>query len=349
MTITSVTKDGDDISYVEDGVTKKLSVSGSDAVVSFPIDSCDRIINVWRQQSDGHLIITYIDTNGDEQEVDIDPNAGGTTTFLGLTDALSSYSGLGGQYIKVKGTEDGLESGTPAGSGDMEKTTYDTNDDGKVDAADDADTVGGEAPAAFEDAGTAAGLIASHADDDDAHHAVFTTTEHTAIGNNAPHHAKYTDAEAIAAAKTDPLLLNYTQGARVYHNEGSQSVYHDTPKYLTFDSERYDTNNIHSTTENPSRLTCNTPGKYLISAHLHWSSNPTGIRYMRIMLNGSIILAAHGISPCITDVTVMEVTTIYELEQGDYVEVQVIQRSGTTLFVEPIPNGTPEFMMQRIG
>jgi len=67
------------------------------------------------------------------------------------------------------------------GGGDMYKSTYDTNEDGKVDAADDADTVGGESPEAFEDAGT----VATHA------------------GNASAHHAKYTDGEAVTAAKAD--------------------------------------------------------------------------------------------------------------------------------------------------
>ncbi len=53
-------------------------------------------------------------------------------TFIGLTDTPSSYSGSSGKAVKVKSTEDGLEFGTV---GDMLKSTYDTNDDGIVDAA----------------------------------------------------------------------------------------------------------------------------------------------------------------------------------------------------------------------
>lgn len=51
---------------------------------------------MWRQQSDGHLIVAYIDTNGDTKTVDLDP---------------------------------------VGGSGDMLKSVYDTNGDGIVDQA----------------------------------------------------------------------------------------------------------------------------------------------------------------------------------------------------------------------
>lgn len=77
MAITSVTKTGDDIVYVEDGITKRMSIAGDDVIVSFPLASMDKIINMYRQQSDGHLILTYIDSNGAQQSIDINPSAGG--------------------------------------------------------------------------------------------------------------------------------------------------------------------------------------------------------------------------------------------------------------------------------
>jgi hypothetical protein len=51
----------------------------------------------------------------------------GTSTFIGLTDTPSTYSGQAGKFAKVKATEDGLEfdSGGGGGTGDMLKATYD--------------------------------------------------------------------------------------------------------------------------------------------------------------------------------------------------------------------------------
>lgn len=48
------------------------------------------------------------------------PSGGpGAVAFSDLTDTFAAYTGLGGQYVKVKSTEDGLETGSPAGSGDV--------------------------------------------------------------------------------------------------------------------------------------------------------------------------------------------------------------------------------------
>ena len=72
--------------------------------------------------------------------------------------------------------------------------------------------------------------IATHAEDNDAHHAVFTTTEHTSIGDNAPHHAKYTDEEAVTAMgeKADDNPLNhdkYTLEAHASnHTDGTDDI-----------------------------------------------------------------------------------------------------------------------------
>ena len=42
----------------------------------------------------------------------------GASAFTGLTDTFASYSGLGGQYVKVKSDASGLETGTPSGTDD---------------------------------------------------------------------------------------------------------------------------------------------------------------------------------------------------------------------------------------
>ena len=44
------------------------------------------------------------------------PTGGGATTFTGLTDTPSSYSGQSGKVVQVKATEDGLEFGTGGGA-----------------------------------------------------------------------------------------------------------------------------------------------------------------------------------------------------------------------------------------
>jgi hypothetical protein len=67
----------------------------------------------------------------------------------------------------------GVRWASAAGGGDMYKSTYDTDDDGIVD---NAEQLGGVAAADY-----------------------LTEAEHTAIGDAVPHHARYTDAEAVTA------------------------------------------------------------------------------------------------------------------------------------------------------
>ena len=59
----------------------------------------------------------------------------GSSTFINLTDTPSSYSGNGGKYLLVNSSENAIVFDTPAGGGDMTKSTYDTDNDGIVDSA----------------------------------------------------------------------------------------------------------------------------------------------------------------------------------------------------------------------
>lgn len=178
------------------------------------------------------------------------------------------------------------------------------------------------------------------------------TARNAAIATHAAlpsvHHSRYTDAEAIAAAKTDPTLLNYTQGARVY-NSANQTIANTAWTLLAFDSERYDTDAIHNPTTNNSRLTCKTAGKYIISGQATFYSNTIGLRYVDIFLNGAKILGRFCQAALNGDTSPVETTTVWELAVNDYVELRVYQNSGGNLAVISFASLSPEFMMQRIG
>lgn len=136
--------------------------------------------------------------------------------------------------------------------------------------------------------------------------------------------------------------------ARVYHN-GGQSLTTATPFILAFNNERFDTDTIHDTVTNNSRLTCRTAGKYYIFATAEFQANATGVRYLGIKLNGSIYIAidrrtASGIAPI--DITI---STVYDLAVNDYVEIEAYQDAGLALAVTAIGNTSPEFGMVRVG
>jgi len=143
-------------------------------------------------------------------------------------------------------------------------------------------------------------------------------------------------------------FVDYNEGARVY-NSGNIEIANGTATNLTFDSERYDTDNIHSTTANTDRLTCRTPGKYLIIGNIHWDANPTGTRITSIYLNGSDYIGSYRTDPSADAEIGHFISTIYNLSVDDYVTLTVYQNSGGALDVEKESSHSLEFMMQRIG
>jgi len=134
-------------------------------------------------------------------------------------------------------------------------------------------------------------------------------------------------------------------GARVYRSS-NQSINNTTFTAITFNSERYDTDNIHSTVSNTSRLTCQTAGKYIIVGQVKIDNNVTGYRICRIVLGGSTVLSvARELNPTTASAANLIVTTIYDLATSNYVELEVWQNSGGSLNVLSDSNSSPEFMM----
>ena len=142
----------------------------------------------------------------------------------------------------------------------------------------------------------------------------------------------------------------YTEGARVY-NSGNIATGNGVWTILTFDSERYDTDVIHSTLANTERLTCKTAGKYIIIGQAYFAGSTTGSRGMKIDLNGVTVIADIIVNTVValSGICILVVSTIYDLSVDDYVTLSTFQLSGGALNVVNSPNLSPEFMMGRIG
>ena len=137
-------------------------------------------------------------------------------------------------------------------------------------------------------------------------------------------------------------------GARVYNNAAIE-IAHASYTKLTFNTERYDTDTIHSTLTNTGRLTCQTAGKYIITGQVKWEVNTTGQRVIGIYLNDATWIARMADDAISTWEKEMEVTTIYDLSIGNYVEIRVWQNSTVAIDVTASASIAPEFMMHRIG
>ncbi|HXI18490.1 MAG TPA: hypothetical protein VNM48_19165 [Chloroflexota bacterium] len=134
---------------------------------------------------------------------------------------------------------------------------------------------------------------------------------------------------------------------RAFHS-ATQSIPHATPTALAFNSERFDTDAIHDTATNNSRFTCKTAGKYIITGHVEWSANATGVRQLRIVLNGATPLIIVAVTTPV-GAGYQGVATIADLAVNDYVELQAYQDSGSALTISTPAQYGCEFMMTRIG
>jgi hypothetical protein len=118
---------------------------------------------------------------------------------------------------------------------------------------------------------------------------------------------------------------------------------------VPLDAERWDTDGIHSTSVNTSRLTCQTAGRYSIVGHLGWvSTNSTGTRQAEIRVNGATILAAQGV-PANSDQQLLTVATEWPLAVGDYVELTAYQTGGISQSVLNTGAYSPELSMSWQG
>ena len=119
---------------------------------------------------------------------------------------------------------------------------------------------------------------------------------------------------------------------------------------LTFNSERWDTANLHETATNSGRLKAPVAGKYYIFANITWESPiGTGLWGLRLQLNGKTVIAEQTLPNTAAPFRIsMSVGTLYALAAGDYVEAQVFQNSGNPLLIRSIAATSPEFGMAKV-
>lgn len=152
----------------------------------------------------------------------------------------------------------------------------------------------------------------------------------------------------LDAHSADGVHIGKNAAVRVFHSV-NQSIPNNTNTILAFDSERYDTNEMHSTTVNNSRITCKTAGKYLIIASVLFDANTDGRRVVRIKVNSHTIIENVSLPLGDSGGSNMTASTVYELNENDYVEVEVLQTSGISLNIVANSRYSPEFMMVRVG
>ncbi|MGE5281856.1 MAG: hypothetical protein ACM3N0_05970 [Chloroflexota bacterium] len=135
-------------------------------------------------------------------------------------------------------------------------------------------------------------------------------------------------------------------------NSAQQSIANVTVTHVSFDTETFDTAELHSASQ-PTRLTAPIDGIYEVSATVIFPSNATGTRSLELMLNeattnpiAGMRVQANGAS----DLTELTASGLVELSAGEFVQVSVLQSSGNSLNVlGATQNAKPRFSMYWVG
>jgi hypothetical protein len=108
---------------------------------------------------------------------------------------------------------------------------------------------------------------------------------------------------------------------------------------IDWDSEDFDTDSLHDTVTNNSRILCNLTGKYRISFRIAWAANATGFRFAAVRKNaagaigsGTALFIKFWLpDPSGTQGDFEGLEGIVALTSGDYIEGFVFQNSGGNL------------------
>jgi hypothetical protein len=158
-------------------------------------------------------------------------------------------------------------------------------------------------------------------------------------------------ADAVTAGKIADGSLGTAEfsssipAARATHS-ANQAIPSGLLIVLPFDSERYDTANLHDESTNNSRLTAPVTGIYAVTAQVEWSQQNVGSRYMELRRAGTLTriakerMVAVGGHP-----THQELTTQVRLGAGEGVELAVQQDADTDVFIHALREYSPDLSM----
>lgn len=164
---------------------------------------------------------------------------------------------------------------------------------------------------------------------------VTATTITTAWGNSVK-------------AATD--FLANPPACRVYNNAALTHTASGGWQVLSgLNSERYDTDNMHSTAALTTRITFNTAGMYVVGGNIDWAANVTGIRGLKVVLGGVTDLVSDYRNANSAFGTGIAISTVYKFAATNYIELFAFQNSGGNLGITATGNFSPEFYATWIG
>lgn len=110
-------------------------------------------------------------------------------------------------------------------------------------------------------------------------------------------------------------------------------VPHATLTVVPFNVESFDTDDMWAPAPNPSRITVNTAGIYVVTAMARWQPTSGGRRMLEINLNGvpNILRVELGSPASLPAEAVQCMSIVYDFAAGEYIELQAYQSSGGSI------------------
>jgi hypothetical protein len=141
------------------------------------------------------------------------------------------------------------------------------------------------------------------------------------------------------------VLRSQAVGCRVFRSS-DQSIPDAALTVVAFDSVRHDPFGMWQSGA-PTRLTVKYPGLYLAIANLTFDANTTGQRAVQIRANGTQTIGNVGGAP-VNAMLALACTTLYPLDEGEFLEVYAYQDSGAALNICCASSYSVEFMAVRV-
>lgn len=154
----------------------------------------------------------------------------------------------------------------------------------------------------------------------------------------------------IAAGAVGVSKFGVIPAARASRGDVPQTIpTGGTVKDVLFDSETFDTANLHSTTTNSHQLVAPIAGVYQITGNVRWEGNAAGTRFVDITTSAGGRIASVWSAPPSTFNTDQSISATYVLNTGQSVFLQVFQNSGVSLNLVKDGTDDPNLSMVWIG
>ena len=151
----------------------------------------------------------------------------------------------------------------------------------------------------------------------------------------------------IAAGAVGVSKFGVIPAVRASRGGTPQTIPNASVTAVAFDTETFDTANLHSTTTNNHLVTAPVAGVYQITGNVRFAANATGTRFVAISGPGGWLATSWQLAN--TSSNDQSVSAAYSLTAGQSVSLEVYQTSGGNLDLVKLGVDNPNLSMVWIG